>query len=444
MTEAPISPGYPASVVGGELRLPKPPGVVRQFWARHPWLTDSLITALYFVPTFAGTASFVFASTGPPLWIAIAQLVAIAVAAAAILLFRRRRPWLLVIIAWLVCLVVYPFGSTDVLPMVLGLYALAVYGSTRSAWIGFAGSAVVATASSYIAVWAHADDTVAPFGANAPASASQFTVLLLIATLIGVTVGNRRRYLVALIDRAHDLARERDQQAQLATALERSRIAREMHDIVSHSLTVMVTLADGSAATVGRDPERAAEAMQHVAETGRAALVDMRRMLGVLAEPDDESGCPEELAPQPGTAALPLLVERFRAAGLPVQLTTVGAPIEDPNLQLTVYRIVQEGLTNALRYAATARRVEVTVEHVEGAVRVDVIDDAVVASTSELTSGGKGLVGMRERVALYGGTLEAGPGAQRGWRLHAELRAEEYTPRLETISPIPDDTKDPE
>ncbi|MFB6609300.1 sensor histidine kinase [Agromyces sp. NPDC056379] len=432
MTEAPISPGYPASVVGGELRLPKPPGVVRQFWARHPWLTDSLITALYFVPTFFGSIASLFVPEPPPAWIAVAQLVAIAVAAAAILLFRRRRPWLLVIIAWLVCLVVYPFGSTDVLPMLLALYALAVYGSTRSAWIGFAGSTVVATASSYIAVWAHADDTVAPFGANAPASASQFTVLLLIATLIGVTVGNRRRYLNALIARAHDLARERDQQAQLATALERSRIAREMHDIVSHSLTVMVTLADGSAATAGRDPERAAEAMQLVAETGRAALVDMRRMLGVLAEPDETTTCPDELAPQPGTAALPELVERFRAAGLPVQLTTVGPAIVDPNLQLTVYRIVQEGLTNALRYAATAHRVDVSVEHADDMVRVDVIDDAAVASTSELGSGGKGLVGMRERVALYGGTLEAGPGSARGWRLHAELQAEETAPSTPT------------
>ncbi|SIN73192.1 sensor histidine kinase [Agromyces cerinus] len=442
MTEAPISPGYPASVVGGELRLPKPPGVIRQFWARHPWLTDSLITALYFVPTFIGTIALMFVPNPPPVWIAVAQLVAIAVAAAAILLFRRRRPWLLVVIAWLVCLVVYPFGSTDVLPLLLALYALAVYGSTRSAWIGFGGSVVVATASSYIAVWAHADDTVAPFGANAPASASQFTVLLLIATLIGVTVGNRRRYLNALIARAHDLARERDQQAQLATALERSRIAREMHDIVSHSLTVMVTLADGSAATARRDPERAAEAMQLVADTGRAALVDMRRMLGVLAEPDEASACPEELAPQPGTAGLPVLVERFRAAGLPVQLTTVGPPIVDPNLQLTVYRIVQEGLTNALRYAATAHRVEVTVEHVDGLVKVDVIDDAVVASTSELTSGGKGLVGMRERVALYGGTLEAGPSSVRGWRLHAELRDEAPTPSAPTAPPAPN-TEDP-
>lgn len=420
MSDASFSPGYPASVVGGELRLPKPPGVVRQFWARHPWLTDSLIAALYVVPTFIGSLVLGFGPTPPPLWITIAQLVAIAVAGAAILLFRRRRPWLLLVVSWSVCLVVYPFGSTDVFPMLLGLYALAVYGSTRSAWIGFGGSVVVATASSYIAVWAHADDTVAPFGADAPASATQFTVLLLIATLIGVTVGNRRRYLNALIARAHDLARERDQQARLATAVERSRIAREMHDIVSHGLTVMVTLADGSSAIAGRDPDRAAEAMRLVAETGRSALADMRRMLGVLSEPAVTS---EELAPQPGAAAIPALVERFRSAGLPVQLTTAGPPIADPNLQLTVYRIVQEGLTNALRHAATAHAVEVRVAHVDAVVHVDVVDDATAASNPGVASGGHGLVGMRERVALYGGTLEAGPRSIRGWRLHAELRS---------------------
>ncbi|WP_022891905.1 sensor histidine kinase [Agromyces subbeticus] len=438
MTEAPISPGYPASVVGGELRLPKPPGVIRQFWARHPWLTDSLITALYFIPTFFSGLALGFGPDAPPPWITAAQLAAVAVAGAALLLFRRRHPWLLIGIAWIASLVVYPFGATDVSPMLLALYALAVYRSTRAAWLGFGISVVIASVSSYIAVWAQDGADVAPFGANAPASASQFTIFLLIATLIGITVGNRRRYLNALIDRAHDLARERDQQAQLATALERSRIAREMHDIVSHSLTVMVTLADGSAATAARDPARATEAMQHVAETGRAALADMRRMLGVLAAPAEAA---ERLAPQPGSSAIPELVESFRAAGLPVQLTTAGAPVDDPNLQLTMYRIVQEGLTNALRYAATARRVDVSVVHADGVIRVEVVDDADTTSTSGVGGGGHGLVGMRERVALYGGTIEAGPGSVRGWRLHAWLESEPQhdddraaLPRVETDS----------
>ncbi|MET4157907.1 histidine kinase [Agromyces sp. PvR057] len=426
MSAASSSPDHPVSVVGGEPRLPKPPGVVRRFWARHPWLTDSLITAVAVVPAFIGSLVLAAGEPDASPWSTVAELVAIAVAGAAILLFRRRRPWWLVIASWVVCLVSSVIGSTDVLPMLLGLYALAVYGTTRSAWIGFAGSVVITTASSYLAVLAHPDGTVAPFDGDAPASATQSTVLLLIATLIGVTVGNRRRYLNALIARAHDLARERDQQAQLATAVERSRIAREMHDIVSHGLTVMVTLADGSSAIAERDPERAAEAMRLVAETGRSALVDMRRMLGVLADP---AATADELAPQPGVSDIPALVESFRSAGLPVRLTTVGPSIADPNLQLTVYRLVQEGLTNALRHAATAHAVEVDITHVDGIVLVDVIDDASTASRPAVASGGHGLVGMRERVALYGGTLEAGPGTARGWRLHAELRSRDDVSR---------------
>ena len=221
----------------------------------------------------------------------------------------------------------YPLGTTDVLPILISLYALAVYRSVRAAWIAFGVSLVVATASAYIAAAALDNGVLSPFGADAPASASQFGVLMLIATLIGVTMGNRRRYLVALIDRARDLARERDQQAELATARERARIAREMHDIVSHSLTVMVTLADGSAATSARDPERAADAMRRVAETGREALGDMRRMLGLLSEPGDQSGAAAgELAPQPDLRALPELVDDFRALGMPVTLRTQRGP----------------------------------------------------------------------------------------------------------------------
>src|SRR4029453_225671 len=123
------------------------------------------------------------------------------------------------------------------------------------------------------------------------------------------------------------LARERDQQAQLAAALERSRIAREMHDIVSHGLTVMITLAEGSAATATRDPERAAEAMRDVADAGRDALGEMRRMLGVLTGPADAAA---DRSPQPDVAAIPGLVDGFRAAGLPVRLTTSGAAITPP------------------------------------------------------------------------------------------------------------------
>ncbi|UOQ88942.1 histidine kinase [Agromyces endophyticus] len=423
MTEAPFSPGRPASAVGGELRLPKPPGVIRQFWARHPRLTDSLITAVYVVPTFIGAVVMASDSQNPPLWSTMLQLIGIALGGAALLLFRRSRPWLVMGVAWVVCFLVYPFGASDVYPMLFALYGLGVYRSTKSAWIGFAGSVAVSTAAAYLATWMAADPALGrPDLEVGPAAASsQYAVVLLIATLIGVTVGNRRRYLDALIARAHDLARERDQQAQLAAAAERARIARELHDIVSHGLTVMVTLADGSAATTARDPDRAAEVMRSVAETGREALGEMRRMLGVLSEPGAASA---ELAPQPGLAELPDLVDGFRDAGLPVRLTTIGRPAADPARELAAYRVVQEGLTNALRHGERAHRVDVRVEHSSTGLEIVVDDDSPPPRPGTATStqgAGRGLAGLRERVALYGGVLEAGPRAGRGWRLRAAI-----------------------
>ncbi|MFK4728439.1 histidine kinase [Agromyces mediolanus] len=411
----PLTPDRPVPAVGGELRLPKPPGVIRQFWARHPRLTDSILAALYVVPTFIATMVMASDSPTPPLVATVLQIVGIAIGGAAVLLFRRSRPWLLTGIAWFVCLMVSPFGMSDGFPILYALYALGVYRSTKAAWIGFGGSVAVTTASSYLEAWA------APSNLGGPvATSSQYAAIMLIVTLIGVTVGNRRRYLLALIARAHDLARERDQQAQLAAAAERARIARELHDIVSHGLTVMVTLADGSAATVDRDPERAAEAMRGVAETGRSALGEMRRMLGVLREP---GGAPAELAPQPGVAAIPELIDGFREAGMPVRLATSGIPEADSAVGLAVYRLVQEGLTNALRHGSGAQHVEVRISHLPGSVEVVVEDDAPSPQDDAATTrgAGRGLAGLRERVGLYGGTLDAGPRGARGWRLRATV-----------------------
>lgn len=417
MTEADRSLDSPITASGGAVRLPRPPGAIRRFWTRHPRLVDVLVAAAYLIPSAAVTLIGASAGTAP-IWLIVGRLVIIVLVTTALVLFRRRRPWLLIFVAWIAALLVYPAETPDVFATVLALYALAAYRSTREAWIGFGVSALVGTASAFIASALEPS----PLGTTAqlvPVSATQSIVAMLIATLIGINVGNRRRYLAALITRVGDLARERDQQAQLATALERSRIAREMHDIVSHSLTVMVTLAEGSAAAVARDPARAAETMRRVAETGRDALTDMRRMLGVLAEP--APAVDDGRAPQPGATAMPELIERFRTAGLPVRYSTTGASIADPNLQLAVYRIVQEALTNTLRHAASAEHVDVSIEQVAEEVRITVLDDAVPIEIGPTDGGGHGLIGMRERVALYGGTIEVGPRRFNGWRVHAVL-----------------------
>jgi signal transduction histidine kinase len=222
-----------------------------------------------------------------------------------------------------------------------------------------------------------------------------------------------------LEDRAVRLERERDQRAQLAVAGERARIAREMHDIVTHNLSVMVALADGAVFAQGAAPERATAAMRQVGVTGRQAITDMRRFLGVLRA--DE---PDALRhPMPGIAQLGALAEQVRAAGLPTRLEVAGEPSAVTSAaQLTVYRLVQEALTNTLKHAPPGARAEVRVVCTPDTVTLAVIDDgAGTVPRGPSGASGHGLPGMRERAAAYGGGLSAGPRPGGGWHVTARL-----------------------
>ena len=220
------------------------------------------------------------------------------------------------------------------------------------------------------------------------------------AGVLGLNVRTRRAYTASLEERAEQLERERDQQEQLATAAERARIAREMHDIVAHNLSVMIALADGAGFMAQREPERSADAMEQVSNTGRHALDEMRRVLGVLR--DDDAAA---LAPAPGLNDLDALLEQVRAAGLTTTLETTGAPIAlGAGAELTVYRLVQEALTHVAKHARAAR-VAVAVEQAAGEVRVRVADDGRGFDADEPTAG-FGVAGMRERAALMGGRLD--------------------------------------
>lgn len=220
-----------------------------------------------------------------------------------------------------------------------------------------------------------------------------------------------------LRERAERLERERDAEARAAVAEERARIAREMHDVVAHSLSVMVVQAEAAEAMLDVDPERARRPLSAVQDTGRSALGELRRMLGVLRE-RDEAGAP--LAPQPGLDGLDELVESIRAAGLLVSVRIDGEPRPlPPGVDLSAYRIVQEGLTNALKHAGPARA-EVLVRYGDRELELRISDDGRGHDPSS-NGGGHGLVGMRERVALYGGELEAGPRHGGGYRLRARL-----------------------
>ena len=245
-----------------------------------------------------------------------------------------------------------------------------------------------------------------------------------VAALIGVTVRTRRTYTEALEDRARRLETERDQQAQLATAAERARIAREMHDIIGHNLSVITGLADGGRYAAAKSPERAAQALDAIATTSRQALTELRRLLDVLREEEKQQ---PDLTPQPGLTDLDQLLDGVRSAGLPVSTTTHGSPSLPPGRQLTVYRVIQEALTNTLKHGgpdATAR-IDLFYEE-KAAVTVTITDTGNRSDTDGTSRNGRGLPGMRERTALYGGTLEAGPRLhpEQGWRVRLRLPEE--------------------
>ncbi|WP_326760935.1 histidine kinase [Streptomyces phaeochromogenes] len=241
------------------------------------------------------------------------------------------------------------------------------------------------------------------------------------AGLVGRVVN---AYIRALHERAVRLEVERDQRARLAAAAERARVAREMHDILGHTLAVIVGLAGGAAGLTETKPKRGAETLRIIADSGRGALAELRRLLAVIGEErDTEDGSP--LAPQPGLADLDPLLERVRGAGPAVTLHTRGALTDlAPGLQLAVYRVVQESLTNTLKHAASDTTVRVTLTTEDTSVHARV-EDAGPPSTphSPAPQGeGRGLVGMRERAALYGGSVTAGPNSQGGWTVDAHFR----------------------
>ncbi|WP_422748053.1 sensor histidine kinase [Micromonospora sp. WMMD1219] len=248
--------------------------------------------------------------------------------------------------------------------------------------------------------------------------------------LAGLNLRTRRLYVVSLEERAATLEREREAEARAAVAEERTRIARELHDVVAHSMAVMIVQADGVWFTLDRDPATAREAAKVVADTGRAALEEMRRLVGVLREPDRPEPLPAADEPaaepahrRPALVELPALLDRFRAAGLRITCGGAGTPRAlPPGLELTVYRVVQESLTNALKHAGVGASVELTLDWAADAVVVRAVDDGGGAPVVRpAPSGGHGLVGMRERVGVYDGSLAAGPTLAGGWRVQARL-----------------------
>lgn len=241
-------------------------------------------------------------------------------------------------------------------------------------------------------------------------------LLLLLPWLGGMYIRTRRLYVAELHARAERAEAEREQRARAAVAAEQARIARELHDAVAHAISVMVVQAEAAEEMLGHDPERARLPIQRIQSVGRSGLDEMRRLLGVLRR--DEAAA---LAPQPGLSGIGALADEIRAVGLSVDVAVEGVPRALPTgVEISAYRIVQEALTNALKHAR-ASRVVVRIAY-GNRLELDVVDDGVGAGASP--TGGHGIIGMRERVALYGGTLDVGPLSGSGFRVRATFPIE--------------------
>jgi signal transduction histidine kinase len=300
--------------------------------------------------------------------------------------------------------------------LVIGLYTVAVLRPRRDAVI-----AAVLLAAGVVVSCIHI------FPDNWLPSAVSLVAVVAAATVLGLYIHTRRALLDELRERAKRLEHDREQELALAAAEERTRIAREMHDIVAHHLTVMVTLSDGAAAKVASAPEQAADVMRTVSATGRLALTDTRRLLGVLRDRDDDVAA---RAPLPDGARLDELIDRVRAAGLPVRYDVEGAPpVHAAAVELALYRIVQESLTNTMKHAGPGAAATVRIRYGRDEVCVEVADDGVggvsVDGSSEVSIAGsiagRGLVGMRERVETFAGDVRSGPRTPRGWLVTARL-----------------------
>lgn len=338
------------------------------------------------------------------------------------LVWRRRAPTAVLAAVLVVCAVQWSLGvlvHSDI-ALLIALYGVARYAPMRRLpWSAGATFAVLTLAA--FRVDPIGRPLVALFFLCGTATA---------AIALGLAVRIRKAQLAALADREIRLETEREQRVQLATVAERARVSREMHDIVGHNLAVIIGLADGGASLAATDPARSAEALRIIAGTGRQALSELRRTLGALRERPEV-----ELSPQPGIADLDALFERIRAAGPQVAYRTAGDTTAlPPGVQLAVYRIVQEALTNTLKHAGPGTTVQVSVRATDEEVLMSIQDTGPsgggpaggeqgrgVDDRAGRRQDGQGLVGIRERAALSGGTASAGPRPAGGWSVRASL-----------------------
>ncbi|MGI5251717.1 sensor histidine kinase [Actinacidiphila glaucinigra] len=385
------------------------------FLRRHPTWVDS-----FWALVLLGFSS---------LWIANDELhphsraaaVPLALALSTVVALRRRMPekmLLLGILVGVLQLVLDVQANPGDFAMLVIIYTVAANGARWASRIAFAGGLVASTISTLR--WPNETD-----GQWADAVSAVFlAVPFLLAWVIGDSLRTRRAYYAELEERAARLQREREAQSKAAVAAERARIARELHDVVAHNVSVMVVQADGAAYVLDASPEQAKQALETISTTGRQALTEMRRLLGVLRAGDDGGG---EYVPQPGVDQLTDLIEQVRGAGLPVAFDVEGEsrPLAS-GVELTAYRIVQEALTNTRKHGGPEAHATVRLTFGDGDLSLLIEDDGRGAQQELYEGGGEdgqgqGLIGMRERVGMVSGTLDAGPRPGGGFRISAVL-----------------------
>lgn len=398
MNSPPSPTALDGAVFGG------PSSAVMRWFAQRPFLVDLLVVSASMSTQVLSLAL----GEQHPLW----PGVLIAGAASLPLLWRRRAPLLTLVLTVAIGAIgalSAPGAGMLSFPFAFALYSVAATRSFPRAALGYTIGVSLAALSGL---------------ANSLASGQDFSPLILdpialIALSLGLAVKNRRQRQEARAELIH-------QQLENARSVERNRITAEMHDVVAHSISIMIALADGASTGWEKHPERSAIALRKLGGVGRTALTDMRRILYLLR--DNDASLADALRHSGhNLPALDELVEVFRSAGLPVHLIRIGVAVpDDPTLATTIYRIAQEALTNALRYADGATRVEVRLEYDGTEFTITVTDDGHAPVSGAPSQGsGRGLHGIAERAAAYDGTSTSGPLPTGGWRVTATLKLDD-------------------
>jgi signal transduction histidine kinase len=380
----------------------------------RPWLVDGLVALAVAVVSVASLFVSGAADPDQTLWRPLDGLGYLLIALGALALVARRRWPLAVLAVTLVAVTAYsvrtyPEGGTG-LAFFVALYTVATL-ERRRLVAAAAAIAVVFT------VWSEVELYGATMVEGEPVYVA---VAVLAAVSLGEAVRNRRAYVAELRDRAERAERTREEEARRRVDEERLRIARELHDVVSHTIGVISVQAGVAAHLLHRRPDKAADSLAAIREASDEALGELHTMLGVLRQGDGDGGR-APLAPAPGLAELDALVAQAAGAGIEVKVAVEGEPRRLPSaVDLACYRVVQESLTNVVRHAG-ASHAEITITHHHDRVEVEILDDGAAPAGNGAVGSGQGIPGMRERARALGGSLEAGPRPGGGFRVQASL-----------------------